>query len=46
MEFNHKPVLFRETIEALHIQPNADKVQTISEEDLNALDAMIYGALL
>ncbi|NBK77948.1 16S rRNA (cytosine(1402)-N(4))-methyltransferase RsmH [bacterium D16-76] len=22
MEFNHKPVLFRETIEALHIQPN------------------------
>lgn len=34
-----------ETI-TLHIQPNADKVQTISEEDLNALDAMIYGALL
>ena len=22
MEFNHKPVLFRETIEALHIRPD------------------------
>lgn len=30
----------------LHIQPNADKVQTISEEDLNALDALIYSSLL
>ena len=30
----------------LHIQPNGDKVQTISEEDLNALDAVIYAALL
>lgn len=30
----------------LHIQPNANKVQTISEEDLNALDTVIYASLL
>lgn len=34
-----------ETI-TLHIQPNANKIYTISEEDLNALDAMIYASLL
>lgn len=30
----------------LHIQPNENKVQTISQEDLNALDAVIYASLL
>ncbi len=30
----------------LHIQPDGNKVQTISEEDLNALDAFIYASLL
>lgn len=30
----------------LHIQPDENKVQTVSDEDLNALDAMIYASLL
>lgn len=35
----------QETV-TLHIQPDANKVQTISEEDLNALDSVIYASLL
>lgn len=34
-----------ETI-TLHLQPNSNKIQTISEEDLNTLDAIIYASLL
>ena len=30
----------------LHIQPDENKVQTVREEDLSALDAAIYASLL